>query len=283
MFAVVTADGAIVQEHTAKGLDGLAPPGTVQSILGQQLGSPKRGRRAPVRGAHEPVHPAGAPSGTVLSCSSASRSTTRLRSSTCRFSEPRPTRSSVSGSVTRISSPALNLPVDLAPVKRDTDDPNWASNTTLDEDSDFYVANRGDNTIVRMKQDGTVVAIRRVTVDGIALKFVNLNGIATSTDGNKIYVTFTGPDICAFAKRGPRVAGVLDSATAARPRILPLTRRGRARRARYGRAGPRGGPSKASSPRAARSGRDGAAGRPGCRCRSTSGRCRLAGTPSARP
>jgi hypothetical protein len=34
VFVVVTADGAIVHEHTAKGLDGLAPPGTVRPILG---------------------------------------------------------------------------------------------------------------------------------------------------------------------------------------------------------------------------------------------------------
>jgi hypothetical protein len=34
VFSVVTADGAIVQEHTAKGLDGLAPPGTIRPILG---------------------------------------------------------------------------------------------------------------------------------------------------------------------------------------------------------------------------------------------------------
>jgi hypothetical protein len=70
------------------------------------------------------------------------------------------------GLVTRITSPWLNLPVDLAAVQRDLDNPNWASNTTLDEGSDLYVANRGDNTIVRMHQDGTFVAVRRVTVDG---------------------------------------------------------------------------------------------------------------------
>src|SRR5262245_36403150 len=35
VFAVVTADGAIVQEHTGKGLDGLAPAGTVQPLLGR--------------------------------------------------------------------------------------------------------------------------------------------------------------------------------------------------------------------------------------------------------
>jgi hypothetical protein len=34
VFAVVTADGAIVQEHTLKGLDGLAPASTVRPILG---------------------------------------------------------------------------------------------------------------------------------------------------------------------------------------------------------------------------------------------------------
>jgi hypothetical protein len=54
------------------------------------------------------------------------------------------------GPVTRITSPSLNLPVDLAAVQRDADSITWASNTTLDEGSDFYVANRGDNTIVRI-------------------------------------------------------------------------------------------------------------------------------------
>ena len=94
--------------------------------------------------------------------------------------------------VSRITSPFLNLPVDLAPVKRDADSAAWASNTTLDEDSHFYVANRGNNTIVRMKQDGSVVAVRRVAVDS-PLNNASLNGIATSTDGETIYVTVTSP------------------------------------------------------------------------------------------
>jgi hypothetical protein len=94
----------------------------------------------------------------------------------------------------RINSFALNLPVDLAPVEIDTDNINWASNTTLDDGSDFYVANRGDNTIVRMRQDGTVVAIRRVKLDGDFSDDARLNGIATTRDGNKIYLTVTGPD-----------------------------------------------------------------------------------------
>ena len=59
--------------------------------------------------------------------------------------------------------------------------------------SDFYVANRGNNTIVRMRQDGSVVAVRRVTVDNSTIDNASLNGITTSTDGSTIYVTFTGP------------------------------------------------------------------------------------------
>jgi hypothetical protein len=86
------------------------------------------------------------------------------------------------------------LPVDLAPVQRDADSVTWASNTTLDDGSDFYVANRGNNTITRMGQDGSVVAVRRVTVeDHGPWDNGSLNGIATSTDGKTIYVTYTGP------------------------------------------------------------------------------------------
>jgi len=95
-------------------------------------------------------------------------------------------------SVSRISSRSLNVPVDLAPVTRDADNVNWASNTALDQGSDFYVANRGDNTIVRMTQKGGVVAVRSVGVDNSPLDDASLNGIATSPDGTTIYVTFTG-------------------------------------------------------------------------------------------
>jgi hypothetical protein len=96
--------------------------------------------------------------------------------------------------VRRIHSEALNHPVDLAPVTMETSDNNWASNTTLDVGSDFYVANRGNNTIVRMSQDGTVVAVREVRLaDGRALGNGRLNGIAGSPPGtNKIWVTVVG-------------------------------------------------------------------------------------------
>jgi hypothetical protein len=92
------------------------------------------------------------------------------------------------GSVSRISSPALNLPVDLTPVQ------NWAGNATLDQSFDFYVANQGDNTIVRMQQDGTVVTIRRITINGNPLDNVSLNGIAASVDAKTIFATFVDPN-----------------------------------------------------------------------------------------
>jgi hypothetical protein len=191
VFAVVTADGAIVQEHTQKGLDGLAPPGTIRPLLG-------RGWEQPPNQGDEPRL------GVLMNPYTA----TQFKAWQLFVSEPfnntiavinlvvvdgRTPGNQVFGlarPVTRISSASLNLPIDLAPVNRDTDSKTWASNTTLDEGSEFYVANRGDNTIVRMSQDGTVKAVRRVNSP---LNNASLNGIATSTDSNTIYVTVTGP------------------------------------------------------------------------------------------
>jgi hypothetical protein len=191
VFAVVTADGAIVQEHTLKGLDGLAPAGTVRPVLGADGNSQGE--------AIEPRF------GVIMNPYTQSKVVVRQLF----VSEPffdtiavvnltifgtAPNQVFGLGSVSRISSPALKQPVDLAPVQRDVDNVNWASNTALDQGSDFYVANQGDNTIVRMQQDGTVVAIRRITIDGDPLDDVSLNGIAASVDATTIFATFVGPD-----------------------------------------------------------------------------------------
>jgi len=37
--------------------------------------------------------------------------------------------------------------------------PKWATNTPLDNGSHIYVANRGNNTILRMHQDDNVIAV----------------------------------------------------------------------------------------------------------------------------
>jgi hypothetical protein len=179
VFAVVCADGSIVQEHTGKGLDGLAPAGTVGDLLHHHASGEdaSNGQTTPRVGV-------------VLNYSP-----TRI----LYVSEP--FQNSIAaialtddgvvfhaGGVTHMHSSALNQPVDLAPVAIETSNPNWAANTTLDVGSDFYVANRGDNTIVRMSQGGSVVAMRRLE----SLGDLRLNGIATSPDGTRIWVTLTG-------------------------------------------------------------------------------------------
>jgi hypothetical protein len=200
VFAVVTADGAIVQEHTRKGLDGLAPAGTVRPLLGRRWESPNEDT-APRSGVlMNPYTQNSAPP--QLFVSEPFNNTVAVINLTIVGTAPDLVFGL--GAVTRIGSSALNVPVDLAPANRDTDNVNWASNTTLDQGSDFYVANRGDNTIVRMRQDGSVVAIRSVMVNGRPLDSASLNGIATSPDGTKIYMTFTSPG------RGTVQGGVLE-------------------------------------------------------------------------
>jgi hypothetical protein len=189
VFSVVTADGAIVQEHTLKGLDGLAPPGTVQPLLGRSWHSPSQGVE-PRLGVL--MNPYTATPGTAQLFVSEPFNNTIAVINLVVFGTA-PDQVFGPGTVNRIRSPLLNLPVDLAPVQRDADSVKWASNTTLDEGSDFYVANRGNDTIVRMGQNGRAVAIRRVTVANRPLNNSSLNGIATSTDGKTIYLTINGP------------------------------------------------------------------------------------------
>jgi hypothetical protein len=183
VFAVVTADGAIVQEHTAKGLDGLAPAGTVRPLVGRSW-DPNQGVE-PRLGVLMNPYTATPGAAWQLFVSEPFNNTIAVINLVVFGTAPNQVFGP--GAVSRIRSPLLKSPVDLAALQRDVDNINWASNTTLDEGSDFYVANRGNNTIVRMHQDGSVVALRRVILDD-----ARLNGITTSTDGTTIYVTFTG-------------------------------------------------------------------------------------------
>jgi len=188
VFSVVLADGSIVQAHTAKAVDGLAPAGTISPLIS---GSGEDGEKSDD---NEPKE-SSPRLGVILNYSP-----TRI----LYVSEP--LQDSIVaidliddgvifrvGGVRRFQSQALNQPVDLAPAESETTNSNWASNTTLDVGADFYVANRGNNTIVRMRQDGRVVAVRRVRLqDGGPLGNARLNGIAVSPDHSKIWVTVTG-------------------------------------------------------------------------------------------
>ena len=57
--------------------------------------------------------------------------------------------------------------------------------------SDFYVLNRGDNTIVRMTQGGDVVAVRAIEAD---LPEFRVAGFVVSEDARTIWVTATAPN-----------------------------------------------------------------------------------------
>jgi hypothetical protein len=194
VFAVVVADGSIVQEHTAKALDGLAPAGTVQALAGRSWNSDDDAENddadperlvTPRLGAIINYEP-------TLTLYVSQPFDDSIKAIDLAVGGPAGDEVFVPTTSRVLRSATLNRPVDLAPVEIETEHPNWASNTTMEEETDFYVCNRGDNSIVRMQQDGTVVAVRRVRVAGRSLGYARLNGIATSPDHSKIWVTYVG-------------------------------------------------------------------------------------------
>ena len=52
--------------------------------------------------------------------------------------------------------------------------------------------NRGDNSIVRITQAGSVVAVRQIVAEGVP--GFRVNGLAVSEDARAIWVTATTPD-----------------------------------------------------------------------------------------
>jgi hypothetical protein len=138
VFSVVTADGAIAQEHTLYGLDGLAPAGSVQPLLGRTWDPPNQFIE-PRLGVLMNPYTATQFAAWQLFVSEPFNNTIAVINLVFGGNQVFGL-DSVKG-VSRISSPSLNLPVDLAAVQRDADSITWASNTTLDDGSDFYVAN----------------------------------------------------------------------------------------------------------------------------------------------
>ena len=178
VFAVLTADGALAQAHTEFALDGLAPAGTVSPIA---IANASDGRvtRAGMIFNWVPDR--------ILYVTEADRNAIAALTLTTDDKVFRVASSR------RFTAPQFNVPIDLAPVVPEVANPGFSSNTTLAGNSDIYVANRGNGTIVRVKQDGTVVAVRRVALpDGRRLGPGRLNGIAVSPDAQKIWITISG-------------------------------------------------------------------------------------------
>jgi hypothetical protein len=174
VFAGLHADGSVVQVHVEQGVDGLAPAGTIRAL--NDGGQVTRGGMLfnwvpnPILYVADPA----ANSIVALSLRSDGK-VFRLDSSK------------------RLTAPQLDVPVDIAPAVAEVASSLFSSNTTLAGNSDIYVANRGNGTIVRLKQDGSVVAVRRVTLPGIgSIGAGRLNGIAISPDAEHIWVTVSG-------------------------------------------------------------------------------------------
>lgn len=174
VFAGLHADGSLVQVHAAEGVDGLAACDTI----------PRRTTGAPATRAGMVFN--WVPNAILYVADPAGNSivvlTLRTDSHTFRVERTR-----------RLTASALDVPVDIAPAVAEVGSPVFSSNTTLAGGADLYVANRGNGTIVRLTQDGVVVAIRRVAVSGLPdLGADRLNGIGVSPDAGHLWITVTG-------------------------------------------------------------------------------------------
>jgi hypothetical protein len=180
VFAVLTADGAIAQAHTEFNLDGLAPAGTIRPIALKSAAAVKeRITRAGMifNWVPDRILYVTEPGYNAITALTLGRDDKVFRLKSKRT----------------FSAPELNVPIDLSPVIPEVANPGFASNTTLAGGSDMYVANRGNSTVVRMRQDGTVVAVRRISLpSGQDLDEGQLNGIAVSPDAQRIWLTISG-------------------------------------------------------------------------------------------
>jgi hypothetical protein len=173
VFAALHTDGSLTQLHTEYGVDGLAPAGTIKPI--------ENGSRVTRAGMAFNWIP-----NPILYV------TDPMENAVVALSLQTDAKAYHVQSVRRLTH-GLNLPVDVAPVVPEIASSIFSSNTTVAGDSDVYVVNRGDGTLVRLKQDGTVVAIRRVALPGIGpLGADRLNGIAVSSDSLHIWVAISG-------------------------------------------------------------------------------------------
>jgi hypothetical protein len=174
VFAVVTGSGAVVQVHVQDGVDGLAPPGTIDvgrddpGVIGIAF------KWNPDRALF--VVDSGRDRIAVLHLADDMRHFKLAHTS-------------------HIESPWLHRPTDLAACIPEIANPRFASHTTLAGGSDLYVVNRGDGSLLRMRQDGSVIARAEIVwPDGRPIGADSLRSVAVSADAQRIWLTARARD-----------------------------------------------------------------------------------------
>src|SRR5205085_1892372 len=123
VFAVVTADGSMLQAHAQKGVDGLVPAGTIHALSGSALRTGAAFNWTP-----DKLIYLADPLANSIAVVSLTEDGTVFRGEAVR----------------RLSSPELSTPIDLAAAVPEVANPDFSSNTTLAGGSDLYVLNRGN-------------------------------------------------------------------------------------------------------------------------------------------
>ena len=174
VFAVAMADGSVVQAHVQDGIDGLAPAGTVapaeaaadQGVIGMAF------KWTPDR---------------VLYIADGQRN--RLAMLTLKDDG----RHFKLGETRYLTDLAYRMPVDVAAAVPEIANPRFASHTTMAGGSDLYVLNRGDGSVLRVDQQGRVLARAQIRLPGgRALGGGVARALAVSADAQKLWVTVQG-------------------------------------------------------------------------------------------
>jgi len=181
VFALVEADGSVVQVNVLKGVDGMAPPGTVTPVA--KVDRAMAESNEPTAVAREGMAFNWVPSRNLFIADPQANRLVVLDL----------TDDGIKFAATRreIVANEFDVPIDVAPTTREVSSGSFASNTTLGGGSDLYVLNRGNNSIVRIGVGGDVKAVRSIQSRGVT--GFRVNGLGVSSDGQSIYVTATTP------------------------------------------------------------------------------------------
>ncbi|MGX9117410.1 hypothetical protein ACWTU6_12110 [Mesorhizobium sp. BHbsci] len=210
VFAAVTADGGVVQIHVQDGVDGLAGPGTVSAgqgtvstgqgtvSTGQGTVSTGQGTVSTGRGTVSAGHGIGDDPGVIgvafkwnpdraLYIADPGRDRLVLLD----LEDDR--RHFTVARTRTISLPEFDRPVDVAAAIPEIANPQFSSHTTLAGGSDLFVANRGDGSLLRLSQDGRLLARATIEIPGLGpLGADRVRAIATSADAQRIWITIGG-------------------------------------------------------------------------------------------